>query len=145
MFFVFPVKAQNIIKDSDFDGITDTMVVGEYKTNPFIADTDGDTFSDFIELKYKTDPNNKNSKPAINTNGINVEQGKYYWLFSRASGITAFVLLSIGVCFGMGISSRSAYKILKPPIALEIHNTLNVISLLAVILHFFGFFFCYYF
>lgn len=135
-FFIFSkVNAENIIKDSDYDGLSDTIEVGKYKSDPFKADSDNDGYSDFVETKYNTDPRDDRSKPLVDKNNINVDSSKYYWLFSRASGVTAFILLSIGICFGMGISSRSAYKVFKPPIALETHNTISIIALVAVILH----------
>ena len=146
-FLIFPqiVNAHNVVKDSDFEGITDTKEYGEYKKNHFKAETDEDGYSDYIEIKYKTNPLDKLNKPIIDDKNINVDKGKYFWLFSRASGITAFILLSVGVCFGMGISSRSAYKVLKPPVALEVHNTINTIAMVAVVLHFVALFYDNYF
>jgi hypothetical protein len=44
-------------KDTDGDGLTDTQELTIYKTSPFLADTDGDTFADGAEVKTGTNPN----------------------------------------------------------------------------------------
>lgn len=141
----YKVSADNLVKDSDLDGLSDVLEQTEYKTDPFRADTDFDKYSDFIEVKYKTDPNDKNSYPSIDLSTIGVPSSKYFWLFARASGIAAFIFLTIGILYGMGMSTRSAYKIMRPPLAMEIHQTINVISLVAVIAHFTSLFFDNYF
>lgn len=45
-----------IEKDSDKDGITDYDEVNLYRTNPFAADTDGDSYIDSVEIKLGYDP-----------------------------------------------------------------------------------------
>jgi hypothetical protein len=42
--------------DTDFDGLTDLEEVTVYQTSPLIADTDGDTFVDGIEVRGGYDP-----------------------------------------------------------------------------------------
>ena len=145
--FIVPnkVNAENLVKDSDLDGLSDVLEQTEYKTDPFKADTDLDKYSDFIEIKYKTNPNDRNSYPKIDLSTIGIPTSKYFWLIARATGIAAFIFLSLGVLYGMGMSTRSAYKIMRPPLAMEIHQTINVISIIAVVLHFTSLFFDNYF
>ncbi|HEU4677803.1 MAG TPA: Ig-like domain-containing protein [Candidatus Paceibacterota bacterium] len=53
------------VKDSDKDGITDYDEVNLYKTNPFAADTDGDSFIDSAEIRNGFDPNDSESQSLI--------------------------------------------------------------------------------
>ncbi len=134
------VLTEQTIKDADNDGLSDESEVDKFKTNPYLFDTDGDTFSDGHEVLYKSDPTNKGSTPNPDApKSVSLlDVGRRVtvpWLVARGSGIGAFVLLSLGVCFGIGISSRSAYKFLRPPDALEIHRFLQWISLSFLALH----------
>lgn len=44
-------------KDTDHDGLTDDEELNVYRTSPYLADTDSDGVSDFIEVQKGTDPN----------------------------------------------------------------------------------------
>lgn len=48
--------------DDDNDGLTD-VAEGLIGSDPLLADTDGDTFSDAVEVAQGTDPNNSNDRP----------------------------------------------------------------------------------
>lgn len=54
--FPFNVVFANGIVDSDNDGVPDKDEINIYKTNPNSADTDGDGYSDFIELNSGFSP-----------------------------------------------------------------------------------------
>lgn len=56
-FIALPVLANNLL-DSDLDGVPDKDEIEIYKTNPEIADTDGDGYSDWIELINGYSPHN---------------------------------------------------------------------------------------
>lgn len=43
-------------KDTDQDGLNDYEELYLYRTSPYLADTDGDTYSDALEIKNGTDP-----------------------------------------------------------------------------------------
>jgi hypothetical protein len=43
-------------KDTDQDGLNDYEELYLYRTSPYLADTDGDTYSDYLEIKRGTDP-----------------------------------------------------------------------------------------
>ncbi|HPL93162.1 MAG TPA: hypothetical protein PLB38_02680 [bacterium] len=43
-------------KDTDQEGLNDYEELYLYRTSPYLADTDGDTYSDFLEIKNGTDP-----------------------------------------------------------------------------------------
>lgn len=48
----------SVTLDSDKDEISDYDEINLYKTNPFVADTDGDSFIDGLEVKNGFDPHN---------------------------------------------------------------------------------------
>jgi len=52
-------------KDSDSDTIADYLEVNVYKTDPYDEDSDNDTFSDGVEIAYKTDPLDSSSFPVL--------------------------------------------------------------------------------
>lgn len=43
-------------KDTDQDSLNDYEELYLYRTSPYLADTDGDTYSDYLEIKKGTDP-----------------------------------------------------------------------------------------
>lgn len=56
--FAFPVSA-NLLTDSDMDGVPDEDEIGVYYTDPYNKDTDGDGYSDWVELNFGFSPHNK--------------------------------------------------------------------------------------
>ncbi len=68
LLFAFPTNA-NLLKDSDFDGVPDRDEISVYKTDPNNADTDGDGYSDFLELNNGFSP--------LNGNGLKLEESDY--------------------------------------------------------------------
>ena len=53
-------------EDTDLDGLTDANEINIHKTNHFIMDTDGDSWTDFAEVNQGTNPNNAASHPPDN-------------------------------------------------------------------------------
>ena len=54
-----------VTQDSDKDDISDYDEINLYKTNPFVADTDGDSFIDGLEVKGGFDPHNSIAEALI--------------------------------------------------------------------------------
>ena len=135
-------KALAILKDTDYDGITDQAEIAVYKTDPLIFDTDGDGYSDGVEIIAKSNPLDKNSTP------ITVSEHKKLplierddpltWYIARASGIIAFILLTIVVLMGIVQTSKMLlkYKFMTFMTALETHRAFAWMGGIAVIIHF---------
>jgi len=58
LFFNFFSALANGLPDSDRDGVPDKDEVEIYKTNPKMADTDGDGYNDWVELNKGFSPHN---------------------------------------------------------------------------------------
>jgi hypothetical protein len=142
-FFVRPAFA--VVKDSDADGLSDEAERTVYGTNPLVVDTDGDGISDGAEILAGTNPLDSMSSQlaelALPDPGILGSPVKFSWYLGRASGILAFILLTLVTCFGLLMSSRVMTKYLLPATIYEMHRFLSFASLLAVFVHATSFFF----
>lgn len=58
-----------------------------------------------------------------------------FWILARASGLAAFVLLTVSVLAGLVVKSRPFGTALKPATATDLHRTLALLSLSAVLVH----------
>ena len=58
-----------------------------------------------------------------------------WWILARASGFTAYALLTASVLAGLLLKSRPFGKALKPATAAELHKTLSLTSLGALAIH----------
>ncbi len=136
---VFVRPAQALVKDSDTDGLTDQAETDTYFTDPTNSDTDGDSFSDGDEILAGTNPTNKEShvvQVAEHTISGNIS---FAWYVGRASGILAFILLTIVVINGLLMTTRLVFRLLPPALNYEMHHFLAWMALLAVIGHFISF------
>lgn len=142
-FFVHPADAA--VQDSDVDGLSDEAERIVYGTDPLIADTDGDGISDGAEILAGTNPLDSRSSQLAALDlpdpGILGSPVKFSWYLGRASGILAFILLTLVTCFGLLMSSRVMTKYLLPATIYETHRFLSFASLLAVFVHATSFYF----
>jgi len=133
------------LKDTDIDGLTDEAEVQLYQTNPLLSDTDRDGTSDGQEVLDGTDPLDKGSSSlqALSKEdpGLLGSSEKFAWYLGRASGIFAFILLTIVVVFGLVISSRAFNKVIPGTVSYETHRFISFLALATVVLHFSSFFF----
>ena len=58
-----------------------------------------------------------------------------FWILARATGLAAFVLLTVSVLAGLVVRSRPFGTRLKPATATDLHRTLALLSLSAVLMH----------
>lgn len=140
MFLSLSSTVSAAVKDTDADGLTDEGEVRAYLTDPNNADTDGDGISDGQEVISGTDPLDVNDRipqaSDFSDPGILGKPEQFPWLFSRAAGILAFILLTASSAFGLVISSRAFQKIFPGADAYEFHRTISILSVFAVVAHF---------
>jgi sulfoxide reductase heme-binding subunit YedZ len=58
-----------------------------------------------------------------------------FWLLARASGLTAYVLLTATVLAGIVVKSRPFGRAVKPPAVLDIHRFVTFLALGMLVLH----------
>lgn len=58
-----------------------------------------------------------------------------WWLASRASGITAFLLVSCSVLVGLAMATRILRGRVKPPVLAKLHEHLALAGLVAIAVH----------
>jgi methionine sulfoxide reductase heme-binding subunit len=64
-----------------------------------------------------------------------VKSDPTFWLLARATGITAYVLLTLSVLAGLMVKARPFGMAIKPAHAVDLHKTLALLSLTALALH----------
>lgn len=120
------------LKDSDADGITDQAESEIYLTDPQNADTDIDGIDDGTEILNNTSPlKTELAVPSTNP--------KLAWQIGRASGILAFILLTVVVVNGLLMTTRAMFRIIPPSFNYETHRFLSWMAILAVLGHFASF------
>jgi sulfoxide reductase heme-binding subunit YedZ len=58
-----------------------------------------------------------------------------FWLLARASGLTAYVLLTLSVLAGLAVKSRPFGKAVRPAAQTDTHRMLALLGLGAILLH----------
>jgi sulfoxide reductase heme-binding subunit YedZ len=58
-----------------------------------------------------------------------------FWLLARASGLTAYVLLTLSVLAGLAVKSRPFGRAVKAASATDTHRFLSLLALGAVVIH----------
>lgn len=58
-----------------------------------------------------------------------------FWLLARATGLTAYVLLTLSVLAGLTVKSKPFGRALKQPTAVDFHRFVALLGITAVVLH----------
>jgi predicted ferric reductase len=69
------------------------------------------------------------------SHSLPLTSSKAYWFISRSSGVLAYVLLTLGVMWGLVQSGSILRPTIPPPLALGLHSLLNWTSLAMAALH----------
>ncbi|MFZ1654321.1 MAG: hypothetical protein WBO92_00235 [Candidatus Moraniibacteriota bacterium] len=135
----FPTFVHAALKDTDADGLTDTAETELYLTSPTNSDTDGDGISDLQEIKQGTNPLVVNVASSLDRQLQTDQQLPLAWYIGRASGILAFILLTIVVVNGLLMTTRLVFRFLPPALNYEMHRFLSWMALITVLGHFASF------
>lgn len=108
-----------VIVDSDLDGLTDQAEIQIYHTNPRNPDTDSDGVMDGAEIIKNTDPLNSEN-PSVSLSEINWET-PWAWYMVRAAGIIGFIFLWITIFLGLAIRNPILKKIVEPIYSFDLH------------------------
>ncbi len=125
--------------DSDSDGLTDEGEKQIYHTEKNKFDTDGDGFSDGVEVTAGTDPLIKASFPGMI---IPLEQTKspnyetpWAWYVSRSSALVAFFLLYVSIFLGLTLRIPFLRKIFSPVYSMKVHGWIALQATLFALIH----------
>lgn len=133
------------IKDTDADGLTDQAEIELYLTNPANPDTDGDGTTDSTEIIRGTNPLAPEYTSHTSERLLDTVEPSIAWYLGRASGIVAFILLTIVVVNGLLMTTRLVFTLLPPALNYDMHRFFSHMAWLAVLGHIIAFFFDSYF
>ncbi len=127
----------NVIMDSDLDGLTDEGEKQIYTTEPKNPDTDKDGIIDGAEVMTGNDPLDSASPSIAEVYSANLAEIEvpWGWYLTRASALIGFFLLYLSIFFGIAIRNPLLRKIISPIYSLDIHGWISVQALLFALLH----------
>lgn len=130
---------EEVITDSDLDGLTDLGEKQMFKTDPLNPDSDNDGFYDGAEILGGSDPLNNLSPAATKTVRENTKvvenEISWAWYVARVTGLLSFTLLYIVMFLGLSIRTPGLNKLIKPIYSLNIHAWLSVQAIILVFVH----------
>ncbi|EKE11825.1 MAG: hypothetical protein ACD_15C00018G0006, partial [uncultured bacterium] len=127
---------EQVIVDSDLDGLTDEGEKQIFKTDPQKSDTDSDGFGDGVETLSEIDPLDANLFPGIiEKMEVLDEEIPLAWYISRITGLVAFALLYISIFLGLTLRVPLLRKLFKPLYAMNIHCWISVQATILAFVH----------
>ncbi len=142
---VLATPAQASVKDTDADGLTDQAEQSVYLTDPANPDTDGDGTTDSTEILRGTNPLYAEYATHTSERLLDATEPSLAWYIGRASGIVAFILLTIVVVNGLLMTTRLVFTLFPPALNYDMHRFFSHMAWIAVVGHFVSFFFDSYF
>ena len=127
-----------IIVDSDLDGLTDKGEQQIFKTDPGNPDTDGDGYLDGAEILSGSDPLDVNDPSGIvaqNVGSALERETPWIWYLVRAAGILGFIFLWLTVFLGLSIRNPILKKIILPIYSFDLHCFIAAISVFWALIH----------
>lgn len=127
---------QQVIVDSDLDGLTDEGEKQIFGSDPKNKDSDGDNYSDGVEILSETDPVDVASFPGF-AQKIEApsEETPWGWYTSRIAGLVAFALLYISIFLGLTLRIPLLRRIFKPLYAANIHCWISLQATVLALVH----------
>lgn len=127
-------QAATVVKDSDYDGLSDQGEIQIYKTNPDKADTDGDGYLDGAEVLAGTDPLVSNIAVTADTTSTPTAS-LWPWYITRAAGLVAYFLLFLLIVSGIGIKTSFTFNFVSPTFAWLNHRYIGLALSFSIIVH----------
>lgn len=127
----------NLVLDSDLDGLTDIGETTLFKTDPNNPDTDSDGWYDGTEVLATEDPLDRTAPSATTTVSADVSsvETPWVWYLTRASGLVAFAFAWMVIFLGIAIRLPILKSILSPVYSLSVHHSLGFQTLFFSLLH----------
>jgi hypothetical protein len=141
------VKAQEVkldygdqvILDSDLDGLTDLGETAIFMTDPLDPDTDGDGIYDGAEIVGQSKPLDPTSPRVTETltyiSYFVEKETPWAWYLARASALVGFLLLFISIFMGLAIRTPILNRLIKPLYSYSIHCWISLQALIFAALH----------
>lgn len=147
-FLVGIIEAQNpatvdygneLILDSDLDGLTDKGERQLFRTDPTNIDTDKDGYEDGVEVVGGYDPNDSANFPGeiipVPERENSQSEIPWAWYLARAGGVVAFLLLYISIFLGLTIRIPFLRKIVSPIYSFSLHCLISLYATLFALFH----------
>ena len=111
--------SNEVIVDSDLDGLTDQGEIQIYGTDYKNADSDGDALMDGVEVVNGTSPLD-GTDPEFLLASI-AQETPWAWYIARAAGILSFIFLWLTIFLGLSIRNPWLKKIIAPIYSFDFH------------------------
>lgn len=127
----------NLVLDSDLDGLTDEgerIIFGTDSKNP---DSDSDGWYDGTEALANTDPldsTDPSTKTIVTIDPSSVDV-PWVWYITRASGFVAFGFAWITIFLGIAIRLPLLKKMISPVYSLSVHHVIAIQTLFFSLFH----------
>lgn len=128
-----------VIVDSDLDGLTDKGEQQIYQTDPGNQDTDGDGYLDGAEVLAGTNSLDPSDYPGhrvadLENNAIDLST-PWAWYIARAAGLVGFIFLWITIFLGLAIRNPWLKKIVEPVYSFDFHCFMAAGSVFWALVH----------